>query len=194
LNIIERRWWVRPYLRYYLRLDEDDRRSVLEDSPLSRHLATWKEELFKIGTVRFERHATLHRQVVEGGLEDVALVEVRFVVAGVSTNHAWRAWSSQFSSGVTKNVFVHESDRSRKPLFETGKIEPFGFANWTIRFCRFRWQSGAPPTLDDKASPPAKQRLDKGYARTTIKLEVKEAAKRSNWWKEKETRKLGQKI
>jgi hypothetical protein len=55
---------------------------------LSRHLATQKEELFKISAIRFERFATLLRQGVEGGLEDVALVEVGFVVAGVSTLHA----------------------------------------------------------------------------------------------------------
>jgi hypothetical protein len=51
LNVIERRQWVRTYLRYFLRLGEDDRRSVLENSPLSRHLATRKEELLKIGVV-----------------------------------------------------------------------------------------------------------------------------------------------
>jgi hypothetical protein len=80
--------WIRSYLGYYHRLGEDNRRSVLENSPLSRHLATQKEELFKISAIRFERFATLLRQGVEGGLEDVALVEVGFVVAGVSTLHA----------------------------------------------------------------------------------------------------------
>jgi hypothetical protein len=88
LNIIEKRHWIRSYLGYYHRLGEDNRRSVLENSPLSRHLATQKEELFKISAICFERFATLLRQGVEGGLEDVALVEVRFVVAGVSTLHA----------------------------------------------------------------------------------------------------------
>jgi hypothetical protein len=75
-------------LRRYLGLHEDDRCSVLENSSMSRHLATRKEELFKIGTVCFERFGTLLHQGVEGGLEDVSLVEVRSVVAGVSTLHA----------------------------------------------------------------------------------------------------------
>jgi hypothetical protein len=47
-----------------------------------------KEELLKIGSIRFRRPATLLRQGVEGGLEDIALVEVRAVVAGVFTFHA----------------------------------------------------------------------------------------------------------
>jgi hypothetical protein len=71
----------------YLGLGEDNHRSVLENHPLSRYLATRKEELLKIGAVHFERLATLLRQSVEGGLEDVSLVEVRSVVAGVSTLH-----------------------------------------------------------------------------------------------------------
>jgi hypothetical protein len=45
------------------------------------------EELLKIGMVRFERLVTLLRQGVEGGFEDITLVEVRSVVAGVSTLH-----------------------------------------------------------------------------------------------------------
>jgi hypothetical protein len=73
---------------YYLKLGEDDRHSVLENRPLSRHLVTRKEELFKIGAVCFEHLTTLLHQCVEGGLEDVALVEVGSVVAGVSTLHA----------------------------------------------------------------------------------------------------------
>jgi hypothetical protein len=88
LNVIERRRWVNPYLGYYLGLGEDDRCSVLESRPLSRHLTTQKEELFKIGAVRIERLATLLRQGVEGGLDDVALVEVGSVVARVSTLYA----------------------------------------------------------------------------------------------------------
>jgi hypothetical protein len=47
-----------------------------------------EEELFEIGMVSFQSLATLFRQGVEGGLEDVVLVEVGFVVAGVSTLHA----------------------------------------------------------------------------------------------------------
>jgi hypothetical protein len=72
----------------YLGLHEDDRCSVLENNSMSRHLTTRKEELFKIGTVCFERLVTLLRQGVKGGIEDVALVEVRSVVARVSTLHA----------------------------------------------------------------------------------------------------------
>jgi hypothetical protein len=67
---------------------KNDRHSVLENSPMSRHFTTREEELFKISVVRYERPATLLCQGVEGGLEDVALVEVRSVVAGVSTLHA----------------------------------------------------------------------------------------------------------
>jgi hypothetical protein len=46
------------------------------------------EELIKIGAVRFEHLATLLRQGVEGGLEDVALVEVGSILDGVFTLHA----------------------------------------------------------------------------------------------------------
>jgi hypothetical protein len=47
-----------------------------------------EEELFEISEVRFECLATLLHQGVEAGLEDVALVEVESIVAGVSTLHA----------------------------------------------------------------------------------------------------------
>jgi hypothetical protein len=47
-----------------------------------------EEELFEIGDVSFECLATLLHQGVEGGFEDVALVEVKSVIAGVSTIHA----------------------------------------------------------------------------------------------------------
>jgi hypothetical protein len=80
--------WVRLYLGCYLRLVEDDRHSILENSPMSRHFATREEELFKISVVCIKRLETLLHQGVEGGLEDVALVEVESVVAGVSTLHA----------------------------------------------------------------------------------------------------------
>jgi hypothetical protein len=85
LNVIERRRWVRPYLRYYLRLGEDDQRSVLENRPLSRHLAMREEKLLKIDMVRFERLATLLRQGVDGKFEYVAFVEVGSIVIRVST-------------------------------------------------------------------------------------------------------------
>jgi hypothetical protein len=80
--------WVRPYLRYYLRLVEDDRCSILENSPMPHHFAAREEELFKIDAVSFKRLATLLHQGVEGGLKDVALVEVESIVAGVSTLYA----------------------------------------------------------------------------------------------------------
>jgi hypothetical protein len=62
--------------------------SILENSLLPRHFTTREEELFEIGAVSFKRLVTLLCQGVEGGLEDVALFEVRSVVAGVSTLHA----------------------------------------------------------------------------------------------------------
>jgi hypothetical protein len=73
------------YLRYYLRLVEVNRCSILENSPLPRHLTTREEELSEIGDVSFERLSTLLRQGVEGGIEDVALVEVGSIIFGVST-------------------------------------------------------------------------------------------------------------
>jgi hypothetical protein len=72
LNIIERRRWVRSYLK----LGDDDRHGVLENSPLSCHFAMRKEGLFMIGVVCFKHLLTLLHQGLEGGLEDVALVEV----------------------------------------------------------------------------------------------------------------------
>jgi hypothetical protein len=61
---------------------------MLEDSPMSHHFTTQEEELFKFGAVRFEHIVILLHRGVKGGFEDVALVEVRSVVAGVSTFHA----------------------------------------------------------------------------------------------------------
>jgi hypothetical protein len=88
LNIIARGRWVRPYLGYYLRLVEDDRYSIPENGSLPLYLATREEELSEIDDVSFEHMATLLRQSVEGGFEDVALVEVRSVIVGISTLHA----------------------------------------------------------------------------------------------------------
>jgi hypothetical protein len=88
LDIIARGRWVKSYLGYYLGLVKDDQRSVLENSPMPRHFTTREEEFFKIGVVRFECLATLLRQGVKGGLEDVALVEIGSVVVKVSTLHA----------------------------------------------------------------------------------------------------------
>jgi hypothetical protein len=59
-----------------------------ENNPLPCHLTMREKELVKISAVRFECLATLLHQIAEGGLEDVALVEVGSVVAGVSTLHA----------------------------------------------------------------------------------------------------------
>jgi hypothetical protein len=55
---------------------------------MSHHFATREEELFDISEVSFERLATLLRQSVKDGFEDVALVEVRSVVVRVFTLHA----------------------------------------------------------------------------------------------------------
>jgi hypothetical protein len=67
---------------------EDDQCSIPENSPLPHHFTTREEELFKIGAVSFERHATLLHQGVEDRLEDVILVEVGSVGVRVSTLHA----------------------------------------------------------------------------------------------------------
>jgi hypothetical protein len=80
--------WIGSYIRCYLRLVEDDRCNISENNPLSRHFATREEELFEIGAVTSECHATLLRQGVEGRLKDVVLVEVGSVVARVFTLHA----------------------------------------------------------------------------------------------------------
>jgi hypothetical protein len=47
-----------------------------------------EKELSEIGEVSFECLATLLYQGVERGLEDVILVEARFIVAGVFTLYA----------------------------------------------------------------------------------------------------------
>jgi hypothetical protein len=56
---------------------DDDQRCVLEDEPMSRHLITRVEELIHLGAVSLECLAILLRQVIDGGLDDVILVEVR---------------------------------------------------------------------------------------------------------------------
>jgi hypothetical protein len=72
-------------------LVEDDRRSIPKNSPLPHHFAMREEELLKINVVSFELLAILIRQGVEGRLEDVILVEVGSVGAGVFILHAWHA-------------------------------------------------------------------------------------------------------
>jgi hypothetical protein len=88
LNIIERKWWVRSYLGCYLGLADDDRHYVLEDSPLTCHLIMQVEELIEIDAISFERLATILYQGVEGRLDDVVIIEVRSIGAGVSLLHA----------------------------------------------------------------------------------------------------------
>jgi hypothetical protein len=80
--------WVRPYLGYYLSLVEDDRSGVLENGPLSCHFIMREEGFFEIGAVSFKCLVTLLRQGIECRLNDVVLVEVAFVGAGVSIFHA----------------------------------------------------------------------------------------------------------
>jgi hypothetical protein len=67
---------------------EDDRRGVLENSPVLHYFATREEEFFKIGAVSFKRLVILLRQSVEGRLDDVILVEVRSIGAEFFTLHA----------------------------------------------------------------------------------------------------------
>jgi hypothetical protein len=80
--------WVRSYLGYYFELIEDDRHGVLKDSLVSRHFTTREEEHFKVCVVSFERLVIHLHQSVKCGLEDVALVEGKFIVDVVSTLHA----------------------------------------------------------------------------------------------------------
>jgi hypothetical protein len=67
---------------------ENDLCSILENGPLPRHLAIREEELSEIDDVSFERLSSLIRQSIKGGFEDVALIEVKSVVVGVSSLHA----------------------------------------------------------------------------------------------------------
>jgi hypothetical protein len=67
---------------------EDDRCSVLENSPVPRHFIMREEELFKIGVLHIKCLSTLLHQGVECRLEDIALVKVGSTVVGVFTLHA----------------------------------------------------------------------------------------------------------
>jgi hypothetical protein len=88
LNVIEIKQWVRPYLGYYLGLADDDSRGVLEDAPPTASLRQVREEFLEVSEIGFKRLMTLLRQGVEGRLDDVILVGVGSIVAGVSTLHA----------------------------------------------------------------------------------------------------------
>jgi hypothetical protein len=63
-----RRRWVRPYLRWYPRLAEDDQCPVLENSLLLHHFTTREEELFEVDVVSFECLVTLLHQVLKVGM------------------------------------------------------------------------------------------------------------------------------
>jgi hypothetical protein len=57
-------------------------------------------------------------------------------------------------------MLTHESNKSRKLLLKIGKTGLSSLTNRTIQFCQFRWQSRVPATLDEGASPLAKQHLN----------------------------------
>jgi hypothetical protein len=65
--------WVRLYLGFYLRLVEDDRCSILENSPMSHHFTTQEEELFNIGVASFKCLATSSIKVSKVGLRMLPL-------------------------------------------------------------------------------------------------------------------------
>jgi hypothetical protein len=88
-------------------------------------------------------------------------------------------------------MFTHKTNKSWKLLLKT-------WANQMVRFAKSDCPILLGPTtvsgaagLRRGAPPPAKRHLDSGEVWTTATLEVEAAAKRSNWWKEKKTRKLG---
>jgi hypothetical protein len=84
LNIVERKQWVRSYLGCYLILLNDVGRCVHEDEPLPLPLITRVKELIHLCVVSLERLAILLHQGVECGLDDVVLIEVRFIDVGAS--------------------------------------------------------------------------------------------------------------
>jgi hypothetical protein len=183
----------KPYLGYYLCLVEDDWCGILENNPMSCHFTLWEEELFNIGMISFERLATLLHQDIEGGLEDVALVKVKSVVARVSTLHAWRAWISWFLSGVAKLCSHTEQTETRSPR---SKLQKLDYLAWQTGGSGFVGPMAIRGTAELRrgAPPPAKRRLFGGEAWTMTTLMVEAAANRFNRWKEKETRKLEQKV
>jgi hypothetical protein len=77
LDIIQRKREVGPYLEYYLRLVDVDRRCILLDEPMSCHLIMQQEDLIHLLVIGFKRLAILLRRVVEGRFDDdVVLIEV----------------------------------------------------------------------------------------------------------------------
>jgi hypothetical protein len=88
LNIIERKRWVRVYLRCYLGCEDNDQCGVLENGPLSHHFTMLEEEFLEISAISFKRLVTLLRLGVDVRLDDVVLVEVGSIGAGVFPLHA----------------------------------------------------------------------------------------------------------
>jgi hypothetical protein len=138
----------------------------------------WEEELFEISAVSFERHASHLHQGVEGGLEDVVLVEVGSVGARISTLHAWHAWSSRFPNGVTKQ---NEQEPESPAQYRENWIVRFGKPDSPILSApvavRGTAASGKGVLLLDK------WHLTRGGTRSMTTRGVVAAAKRSKWSK-----------
>jgi hypothetical protein len=161
-----------PYLGYYLDLVDDDRRGVLEDGPLPCHFTTWEEEFLEIGAVRFERLATFLYQGVESRLNDIVLVEIGSVAAGVpppfvlnmcevvdspvESPKCVATWNKQELKAPPQNYEIR-TVRFGKP------DDPVLSGPMTIRGVTDLWR-GAPPLT--------KQRLDGGDAWTTTTLRL----------------------
>jgi hypothetical protein len=88
LHIIKRKRWVRSYLEYYFGLTDDGECCILNDGPLPRYLITQVEKLLQTSAVSIECFVTLLHQGVQGGLDDVVLVEVGSIDAEASLLHA----------------------------------------------------------------------------------------------------------
>jgi hypothetical protein len=74
--------------RVLTRLVDDDRCCILEDELLLCYLITRVEELIYLGTTSLEYLVILLHQVVEGGLDDVVLVEVGSIDTRATFLHA----------------------------------------------------------------------------------------------------------
>jgi hypothetical protein len=134
--------WVRSYLGYYLRLGEDDRRSVLENSPLSRCLAPRKDELFK--TARYTLNALTPSSV------KVSKVGLRMLPL-LRSDPLWPEFPPfmldvlkvvDSPAESPKCVVPHKMNKDRKPLLETVEIGQSSFKNRIVGFCRDKRQSG----------------------------------------------------